>query len=109
MQLIDKGMDNDAHLLAVSGRIDAMSAPEFEKQVTEIIEQGGRLLVIDLSELEYISSAGLRSFLVIAKKIKAASGLMKLCAMQDTVKEVFEISGFDAIIPVCKTVTEAMA
>jgi len=108
MQIIDKGMDNESHLLAVSGRIDAMSAPEFEKQMSEIIDHGKQLLVIDMSQLEYISSAGLRSFLVIAKKIKAASGQMKLCAMQDPVKEVFEISGFDAIIPVCKTVTEAM-
>ena len=66
------------------------------------------MLVIDLKDLEYISSAGLRSILAITKQIKEKHGTLFLSSLQAAVKEVFDISGFNAIIPIYATLESAM-
>ena len=71
---------------------------------------GGEIrFIIDFEALDYISSAGLRSILVIAKKLKAQDGQILLCSLKDAVKEVFEISGFSSIIPIHESVEAAIA
>ena len=94
-------------VISVKGRMDATTSPDLEKQLTEMIDQGDTDLIIDFAGLDYISSAGLRSILATAKKLKAKNGTFSLAALQDVVKEVFEISGFDAIIPIHDSVESA--
>ena len=94
-------------VVSVKGRMDAVTAPEFEKAVQELVGQGEALFVIDLADLDYISSAGLRSILALAKKLKTSEGSLRLAALQDTVKEVFDISGFSSIIPIHDSVDAA--
>jgi len=96
-------------LVSVSGRMDAVTAPEFEKELNGLIDEGNVNFVIDLAELDYISSSGLRSVLATAKKLKTKSGQIYLAALQAVVKEVFEISGFSTIIPIYESVEEALA
>jgi anti-anti-sigma factor len=96
--------DEKCPIVSVKGRMDAVTAPDFEKQVSEIIEKEDTDFIIDLAELEYISSAGLRSILAAAKKLKQKERQLYLAALQDVVKEVFEISGFSAIIPIFDSV-----
>jgi len=96
-------------LVTVTGRMDAVSSPEFEKELARLIDEGNINFVIDLAGLDYISSSGLRSILVTAKKLKAKNGQILLASLQAVVKEVFEISGFSAIIPIHESVEEAMA
>ena len=62
----------------------------------------------DLTALEYVSSAGLRCVLAIAKKLKASEGTLALCGLSGLVKEVFSVSGFDSFFPVYETVDEAI-
>ena len=95
-------------IAAVNGRLDAMSAPEFEKSVLEQVESGTDNLIVDLSQVDYISSAGLRSILVIAKKLRSKAGELAVAGLKDTVKEVFEISGFNTILPLFDTVSQAL-
>ena len=66
-------------------------------------------MVLDLARLDYISSAGLRVVLLLAKKLKQAGGALALCDIQPSVREVFEISGFLAILTVCDTRAQAVA
>ena len=66
----------------------------FEQKLFECIENGTQRLILDFQDLDYISSAGLRVILKATKNLKSAEGKLVLCAMQDYVKEVFEISGF---------------
>ena len=65
--------------------------------------------IINLGELDYISSAGLRSVLVTAKKLKVKNGLIFLAALTDVVRDVFEISGFSSIIPIYESIESALA
>ncbi len=99
----------NAAVVTVQGRVDTLSASDFEQTLIRWIDAGERQLILDLSELEYISSAGLRTLLVIGKKIDANGGSLRCCALQDMVRKVFEISGFALVLPVCDTLDEALA
>lgn len=92
----------------VAGRLDAATAPVFEKTCEEWIGKGTRRLVLDLSALDYVSSAGLRAVLSTMKKLKSAGGGMAVTGLSGVVKEVFTISGFDALLPVGESVAEAI-
>jgi len=97
-----------ASVVSVSGRMDGVSAPEFEEKLSAWIAEGETSFIIDFGSLDYISSAGLRSILVTAKKLKAKNGRLLLCTLKDTVKEVFEISGFSSIVPIYESVNAAV-
>lgn len=97
-----------AVVIFARGRIDAVNAQEFEKQCFGIIESGSSRLIIDMSKLEYISSAGLRSILSIAKVLRKNSGDIKFCCLQGMVCEVFAISGFSAMFSIFETIEEAL-
>lgn len=100
--------EQKASVVSVSGRMDGVSAPEFEQKLAAWINEGETNFVIDFASLDYISSAGLRSILVTAKKLKAKNGKLLLCTLKDTVKEVFEISGFSSIVPIYESVKAAV-
>ncbi|MBI5589873.1 MAG: STAS domain-containing protein [Deltaproteobacteria bacterium] len=108
MEIIKSGKENNALIVKISGRMDAVTAPEFEKALGAWIDESEKYFVVDLSSLEYISSAGLRSILIIAKKLKALNGKIVLAAMEESVNEVFEISGFNSIIPINDSVQAAI-
>ena len=84
----------------LNGRLDSNTAMGFEQKLFECIENGTQRLILDFQELDYISSAGLRVILKATKSLKNAEGKLVLCSMQDYVKEVFEISGFDSFLPI---------
>ena len=94
-------------VVKVSGRLDATTAPEFEKRMTEWIAGGSRKVALDLSVLEYISSAGLRGILGTTKRLKAENGKLVLCGPTGVVQEVITLSGFGSFLPICKTVEDA--
>ena len=92
--------EKDVSVVSVKGRIDAVTAPDFEKHLLELISNGDKDFIINLVTLEYISSAGLRSILSVAKKLKSAKGSLVFTGLQGPVEEVFTISGFHTIFPV---------
>jgi anti-sigma B factor antagonist len=95
-------------LLTCSGRMDAVTAPRFETASTELLGQGHTAQVADLSGLEYISSAGLRSILAAGKKLKAAGGSLAFCGLSGMVDEVFRVSGFLKLFKVHASEAEAL-
>ena len=94
-------------VLTLSGRMDATTTPEFESAARALLVQGKILMIIDMADLEYISSAGLRGILGLVKSIKAASGKLA-CSLQPMAAEVFRISGFNAMLTVCGTREDAL-
>jgi anti-sigma B factor antagonist len=104
---IKKKRKNGIMVISVTGRLDAVSSPEFENELTGLMAGGERLLVLDFGELDYISSAGLRTILAATKKLKESQGKLTLAALKSVVKEVFEISGFSSIIPIFDSVDSA--
>lgn len=99
MEIVKLEEKDNCVRVAVKGRIDAVTAPEFEAELNQWVSQGTADLLMDLNGLDYISSAGLRSILGITKKLKKDGRALMLCSLRDTVKEVFDISGFSTIIP----------
>ncbi len=95
-------------LFEVKGRLDAATSGDFEKIIFARLEAGEGRLLFDLANLSYISSAGLRVFLVTAKKLTKHKGIMALCGLQEHVKEVFDISGFTSILTIYSTRDEAI-
>jgi anti-sigma B factor antagonist len=92
----------------LQGRLDSNTSQTFEKRLLDSISDGIKYVVIDFKDLDYISSAGLRVILKATKTLKREDGKIMLCAMQDYVKEVFEIAGFDSFLPIVPTLDEAL-
>lgn len=103
------GLPMSETILTPSGRLDTAAAPLFEREVEAATASGNARVLIDLADLSYISSMGLRALLTAAKRINAKGGRLALCALQAQVAEVFEISGFNAIVPVYKDRESALA
>jgi anti-anti-sigma factor len=99
---------NEAVFIEAEGRMDAASAPNFENQCQKWIDKGIKTIVVDLSKLEYLSSAGLRSILVVTKKLKADNGKLMFCGISGTVKEIFDISGFSSMFDFYDNPTAAL-
>ena len=108
MEVSQTGKEKGAVIVSVKGRMDTVTAPDFERQLSEWVEGGELNFIIELGGLDYISSAGLRSVLVITKKVKAKGGRLMLSSLQEPVKEVFEISGFSTIIPIRDSTNDAL-
>ena len=95
---INKQIEGDKMTVAVAGRLDTTTAPELDEELKSSIE-GIKELVIDFSDLEYISSAGLR-VLLSAQKIMNTQGSMKVTGSSEVVLEVFEVTGFSDILTI---------
>ena len=108
MELSIEKRDKTA-IVAASGRLDAAGAPELEARCKALIQEGANRLLLDLAKVEYVSSAGLRSLLVLAKAVKSTGGGMALCSLVPAVRDVMTISGFDNILPLAADRPAALA
>lgn len=95
---IEKKINGEALTLIVSGRLDTQTAPELEKELDSILADI-KELTFDFANLEYVSSAGLRVILK-AQKAMNAQGSMKLTGVNDSIMEVFDITGFLDILTI---------
>jgi len=102
----------DVLVLSPQGRLDHDNCAEFHLALDNYLEQTGdkstRGVVLDLSGLEYVSSAGLRCFMLAAKQARAHGGRIVIAAMQPVVGEIFEISRFNLILDAFPTVLAAL-
>jgi len=92
---IERTQVGDKVVLHVAGRMDADNAVLFEQQCESCISEGVTSLIIDLGDLRYISSMGLRSFVFFAQKLKEKGGELRICRMNGLVQQVFEITRLD--------------
>ena len=101
----------NALVVNLAGRLDQDHCDAFRNALAPFLAsaaEGARAIVLDLAELEYISSAGLRCFMLAAKEVKAREGTMVVAALQPMVDEIFKISRFDLLIPVFPSVRAAL-
>ena len=96
-------------VVSISGRADANSAIEFQQQLEQIVARGARVLILNLEKLKYISSAGLRVILTIAKKVRAREGDLWLAGLSGPINKVIQISGFPSIMKCFASLDEALA
>jgi anti-anti-sigma factor len=98
-----------AAVVVPDGRVDSGSAPELEAHLLGHVGAGETRLVVDFTSVEYISSAGLRVLLMLAKKLQSTGGRLVLCAMPESVRLVFELAGFLPIFEIEETRDAALA
>jgi anti-anti-sigma factor len=98
----------DAVVLALSGKLDATTAKTFEDKILGVIGSGAQRVVVDLAQLEYVSSSGLRVFLVAAKRLQATNGKISLCGLQDHIRQVLDLAGFSSILSIYGSRAEAV-
>ena len=99
-------------VLSLEGRIDHANSEDFRGSLGPFIDRckkEGERMVLDLAGVDYISSAGLRCFMLAEKQARAQGGTIVVAAMQPVVKEIFEISRFTLVFETFATVREAIA
>ncbi len=98
---------NGVTLVAFAGKLDSNTSPQAQQALDALLAGGARKVVIDFTALDYISSAGLRVLLGAAKRL-SGDGALRLFGLNETIREVFEISGFSTILSVVGTEAEAL-
>lgn len=96
-------------ILSLKGRADVSSAPKLENACKKILELHEKDIIIDGTQLEFISSAGLRVLLKLAKDVKKNAGRLAVAHVNDLVRNIFEISGFVELFPIYDNVVKALS
>ena len=99
---------DDVTIVVFAGSLDSKTSPQVQQALDGIVAGGGRKLLIDFTALDYISSAGLRVLLGTAKRLSGVGSALRLFGLNESVREVFQISGFSAIFAVFATEDDAL-
>lgn len=97
---ITKKTDGNTVTLALAGRLDVVTCAQLSSELAAVFQSGAVNLVFDFSRLEYISSAGLRVLIITQKKVTSLGTKMKITGVIDTVREVFDVTGFSGIMEI---------
>ena len=90
--------EEDILIISLDGKIDGATAPELEAHLLIWLDQGETRVIFDLQEVFYVSSAGLRVVLLAAKRLRT-KGRLAIAGVQPEVKEIFDLAGFDTLLP----------
>ena len=101
--------EGDTLVAKAEGRIDGTNAREFQDELDSAIEEKDRTVILNFEDLMYISSAGIRVVLMTAKTLQRRDAKFALCALSEPVREIFEVSGFDKIIPIHASQADAIS
>jgi anti-anti-sigma factor len=107
--MVKRVHQSDLRVVSLVGRIDAASAPEISRLVRQAMRDGVKQIVVELREVTFLSSSGLRALLLLARELRREGGDLVLCALQPQVAEVFHLTGFDQIFQLHHTREEAAA
>jgi len=103
---VTTSLTGDTQTFTLTGRLDSEASPEFERQCAEDIRSETRSLILDLTGLEYLSSAGLRTILSAGKGIQARGGKLVLCVQKGLILQIIEASGFHKMFTICHSIAE---
>jgi anti-anti-sigma factor len=109
---LNERRSGNAVVLAPAGRIDMATADQFRDRLIPLVTAAGETrgsVVVDFSEVDYISSAGLRVLMLAAKQARTSGASVAVASLQPLVHEIFQISRFDKVLPCHTGVTEALA
>jgi len=101
--------DGEITHVLTDARFDTVTSKEIEAKLMEIVDSGSKKILCDFSKTDYISSAGLRVMLSVAKKLQKIGGKVVLCSMKPFVYEVFKMAGFTQIFEIHETKEQALA
>ena len=101
-------LGSDAYVISLSGEVDLYTAPEFKQQLLEVIGQGGKDVVVDLSATTFIDSTTLGVLVGGVKRLRPNGGQLTLVCKDRNITKIFEITGLDKVFPIYGTRSEAL-
>ena len=106
---IQKERVGDTYVVTATGRLDGVYSTAFANQVGELLTGTNPKILIDFTDIDYVSSAGLRALLLLVKKAKSSGSVFALCGVNEQVREVLDISGFAAMFSIHSGRAEGIA
>ena len=106
---LESSSAGDKVIIKLAGRMDAETATQFDQFCDSLIAQGSTKIVVDLADLAYVSSMGLRSFIAVGKTLQEQGGKLWVCRASGLVKQVFTITRINLIFPLYEAVESALA
>jgi anti-anti-sigma factor len=101
--------ENDVKVVQIEGELDTGSSPEAQKQLDQLRERGAKKILLNMAKLDFISSAGLRVLLATAQELKHDGGDLRVCSLNESVKEIFDLSGFSTLLMVLDNEEKALS
>jgi len=99
---------NEVKVVQIEGELDTGSSPDAQNQLDQLRGQGVKKILLDLTKLDFISSAGLRVLLATAQELKEDGGDLRVCSLNREVREVFDVSGFSTLLMVFDNEAKAL-
>ena len=106
-QINDEQIDADTHVIELGGEIDLYTAPEFKERMVQVIEDGKKQVIVDLSKATFIDSTTLGVLVGGVKRLRPAGGTLALVCSDQNIVKIFEITGLDRVFPIHDTRDEA--
>src|SRR5438105_1902618 len=106
---IHKERVGDTFVVTANGRLDGIYSAAFANQVGELVTEANPKILIDFTDIDFVTSAGLRALLLLVKKAKASGSVFALCGVNEQVREVLDISGFPAMFNIYADRAEGIA
>jgi anti-sigma B factor antagonist len=100
--------ENDVKIVLFEGDLDTISSPKAEAHLNDLRASGTQKILLNFEQLEFISSAGLRVLLITAQELKISGGGLRVCNLNQEVKEIFDISGFSTLLMVFEDETKGI-
>jgi anti-sigma B factor antagonist len=96
----DESIDAETHVIELGGEVDLYTAPEFKERLVQVIEDGKKQLVVDLSKATFIDSTTLGVLVGGVKRLRPAGGSLALVCTDQNITKIFEITGLDRVFPI---------
>ncbi|MEX2253274.1 MAG: STAS domain-containing protein [Thermoleophilaceae bacterium] len=108
-QIKDEEVSAETHVIELGGEVDLYTAPEFKERLVQLIEDGKKQIVVDLSEATFIDSTTLGVLVGGVKRLRPEGGALTLVCSDENITKIFEITGLDRVFPIHATRDEALA
>ena len=104
----DESIDAETHVIELGGEVDLYTAPEFKERLVQVIEDGKKQLVVDLSKATFIDSTTLGVLVGGVKRLRPSGGSLALVCTDQNISKIFEITGLDRVFPIHASREEAL-
>ena len=108
-EITDRKVDDDTHVLAVTGEIDLFTAPEFKQRMSALIDAGRSRIVVDLTQTTFIDSSSLGVLIGAHRRLKLRGGALLVVCDSEAIAKTFKITGLDGVFTLAASVDEALA
>ena len=108
-EIADRKVDDDTHIVSVSGEIDLFTAPEFKQRMSAPIDEGRTNLIVDLSRTTFIDSSSLGVLIGAHRRLKLRGGSLIVVCEDEAIAKTFKITGLDGVFTLAPSVEAALA